>query len=240
MNLSFNFLNFCTIYESKGSINKIKGKEACFSKIFNSNYIFMSNEYHIYIDKTLKSIRNAKNNYCPFSRKEIVNFIRTAKKIAKFNYRIKETNNEYELIIKVKKTLEIHKYLLSYLRYLYEYPFNMYLQDTIKLSKIKEFKGISLINIFNLVSDSMKNHERASYIHGIGEPSIIKEIKSNTFVRNKLNHSGVMMNDIFPGSTKNIKLTYIQPNATLDYWNNADIFLTRLQVYKNNLKAIRQ
>ena len=160
--------------------------------------------------------------------------------VFKFNYRLKEIRNHFILTVTLNGDLIYHKYMLSWVRYLYEYPFNVFLADAHKVKNTTGFKFESIINLFNLVGATSGICE-----HGTGIHAKLKELEGG--------HKQI--NDIFPvihaekgwgAPNKKLKgVTTLEDididNNSLhssDYWGSEEEFNKRLELYRKNYKIL--
>ena len=156
----FQFLCYHTEYSCKGAIGKKMGVSACFSRVFNAiDGENISEDYEIILYKGTKLAKEKnKSNSCLFTKKQISNHLKQAQRIYPFNFRITEVTNwgDGYNVFKVHLKLiqapgTFHKYLLTWLRYMYEYPYNVILYDAYKLKKDPCFRFTSISDLFNLV-----------------------------------------------------------------------------------------
>lgn len=252
MNNNFLMLNFCTEYSSEGSTYKKMSRDACFSTIFhsvlNGRGIIQENKYTLVLYKPGDFLNKKKqNNACFTDRKGIVKHIRVLKSFFPLKYRLKEREDSFKIVLILKGDIIYHKFLLCWVRYLYEYPFNVFLAEANKLKNIPEFKFKSIINLFNLVGATSSVYDFGTNIHAIGEIHYFKHFMTVKEIKDKLNKlkggkSGV--NDIFKivREIKDLK-TLKEEDKTLHsskYWDSEEEFNNRLELYKENYKIIKR
>ncbi len=251
-------LNFCTEYSSKGNTKKNLKIESCFSKIFYSecNGVFQKNKYTIKLYKIGDWLnKKCQNNACLTNRTGIVHHLKILQSVFKFSYRLKEHEDHFILYITLEGDLIYHKYLLCWIRYLYEYPFNVFLADAYKLKDVPGFKFESIINLFNLVGATSGIYEHGTGIHAIGETSWFKALMTTKEIQAKLKElegGHKQINDIFPiihtngeyGAPENEiegVETIEEEDSNLhssDYWESEEEFNKRLELYKKNYKIL--
>lgn len=254
-------LNFCTEYSSEGDTPKKLGKEACFSRIFHSeeNGVVQKNKYTIKIYKIGDFLnKKAQNNACLTDRAGIVHHLKALKSVFKFSYHLKEEDDHFILTITLKADLIYHKYMLSWIRYLYEFPFNVFLADTNKLKTIPEFKFESIINLFNLVGATSSINQHGTGIHAIGETGWFKALMTIKEIQAKLKElegGHKQINNIFPvlyapkksygapdkNEIEGVETLIEGEDKALygsDYWESEEEFNKRLELYKKNYKIL--
>lgn len=160
--MAFEFSNYSNTYTAKGTIGNIyRTDAACFSDVFRSLVTRKDYDivYTITINKNKDLVLHNKNNYCFLTKQELHNHIRILKKLFDFSYSIKETEESYIVSAHLYGNSVTHKYFLTWVRYSYEYPYNVMCLDALNLYKQPEFKFVSKINIFSLFSQVGFNYE---------------------------------------------------------------------------------
>lgn len=177
----FGYTNYHTIYESVGDVEHEMSEDSCFHTITkDSGLKMMDNVITVRFYSSIDYIRdNQNNNYCPFSAKEIRQYLHIIQTYRPFEFKLHRdtgTANEvedsddydddveypyFELELKINDSVLWNKFILKMVRPLYEYPFNFALRDTFKLMTIPEFREYGLFNIYMMVGYIFKT---ASYI----------------------------------------------------------------------------
>lgn len=245
----FRLLDYYTEYSCKGSFEKKMQKEYCFSFAFNKVKINpISEEYTLILYKgTNFSKQKHYSNACIFSKQQIRNHLKQAQGIYPFKYRVTEIKNwKGYNVFKVHLILTnipgtFHKYILTWIRYMYEYPYNVILLDAYKLKKERCFCYSSISNLFNLVLGCYCNNPRT--IHQIAKNEVSKRM-SKQELKEKIQNV-VVLNDIY----KQLKVKkQIIPKTVLnktisdiEYWEDQEIFDTYrkpiyMKVYKETLR----
>ena len=218
------------------SFNKDSRSEVCFARHIGPRE-FSKASYDLYIVSSNKAAAEGCAHYCFVSRQQIVNYIRSLKKIYPFKYSIRECvykgYDTYRVRIRIEGTYAQRLFILTALRYTYEYPFNTTLYDALRLTKISNFKGINTISLINLVYYCIYNYDGNSNHAFNVRPGYasLKELHNNI-----LNADIVF--DIVPNAQKE-RIQRVSSNKTGDseYWNSNDMFEKRLLIYKQNLKS---
>lgn len=157
----YSFTNYNTVYDAISPDFNISTKDsACFSRVFRElERMPLKKElpvhYNIWINKDPDRVRiERKDNFCFFTKKELYNHINLLKKLFDFKFSIKEDKNSYTVSIDLLGTCLVHKYLLTWVRYSYEHPYNIALLEVNKLQQLPEFRFIAKVNIFNLLGSA--------------------------------------------------------------------------------------
>lgn len=113
----------------------------------------------------------------------LVRHLEEIQKVYKFNYEIKSIKGKYQ---NFQVTLELedlpatfHKFALTWLRYVYEYPYNVLLLDAYRLKK--ELQNKSIISIINLIGITVPHKS----IHSLTDCQIYKPLSFQK-LRNKI------------------------------------------------------
>lgn len=167
----FNFLDYCTSYSVTGKINLGFSEQACFSDIFRRCHN-NGNTYSIILIKNNKYLDLRLSNACFFNKQEVRNHLKIAKSLYKFNYRVTDTKYKGNPAFLIKLHLDnvpelFHKYILTWVRYTYEYPYNVILKDAYTLKKDTLFRFESIANIFNCILGIYPQADYPRTIHQI-------------------------------------------------------------------------
>lgn len=243
MDKQFVYLNFHTEYSSTGTLEKEMCREYCFSDVFYGR-TRQGNTYVIkfYMGQIGLAV-GAKNNACFLTKEELSDYISLAKKIHDFEFSIEE-DPENKDILNVKLELHakriVHRYILTWIRYAYEYPFNMYLMDAMKLKTLDEFKDDDLFNLFTLVGATAGYHFHGDAIHSIGNICWPRKFYTleERIAAVKAEPDDGTVNDLF--GELNIELTTLNDNnknfqknfQCLEYWQDDKYFNERLPYYQ--------
>lgn len=232
----FDFLDYCTEYSSEGSINKEMNREACFGKIFRNVNSHSSVKYKIILYSGVEFAKTYRmSNACIFSKQEIRNHLKLLKSLYPIHYSVRDDKGEskfkrFIVTLRIENTPSaFHKYALTWIRYLYEFPYNMILRDAYYLKKESIFRFESIANLFNVVLSGYCSTPRE--IHQIPTNSIVERMKIAE-VKNRLK-SVIALNNIYNKvDEKSIYIpTKIQNFSIKDieYWDNG--FEDRKPVY---------
>lgn len=197
----FEYLNYSTIYQTSGDLvkeNKNLEGEACFSYIFRNvkNNKKQHIIYSIYISTDPSYIQeNRENNFCILTEEQIRFHISYLRFISSFKYRIiKKFIDDYpgfRIDLDLNAIGIVHKMFLTWIRYLYEYPYNLVLYDSFKLRGEKRFiEKSNYLNIVNFVTTFYSTdyiHQIPRSLHNIPEFITRKSFKDRLMKCDYLN-----------------------------------------------------
>lgn len=239
----FEYINYSTIYQASGDLvfeNKNLVGEACFSYIFNNvrNNKKQHIIYSIYISTDPSYIQeNRENNLCILTEEQIRFHISYLRFISSFKYKItKKFIDDYpgfRIDLDLNAIGSVHKMFLTWIRYLYEYPYNLVLYDSFKLREEKRFiEKSNYLNIVNFVTTFYSSdwiHQIPKSLHHIPEFITRKSFKDRLM---KCDH----LNDILKNS--NIKVEqFAEYDEIDDFIENFD---NRKNKYIENLNKLKQ
>lgn len=148
----FKYLSYSTIYSCEGDLNKQMNSEACFGYVFNNIKRGMNVKYVI---RMYKGVSEAKqkhiSNACLFTIAEVRKHIVLLKRLYPLKYEVSDKGDSFYVTLCINDVpSSFHKYALTWVRYMYEYPYNVLLKDAYRLKKDPTFRFYSIANLFNL------------------------------------------------------------------------------------------
>ena len=197
----FEYLSYNTIYQASGDLvfkNKNLNGEACFSYIFrNIGYRVKQHVvYNIYISTDPEYIEEYHySNFCILTEEQIRFHISYLRFISSFKYRITkkfiDNHSGFKIELDLNAIGVVHKMFLTWIRYLYEYPYNLVLYDSFKLREEKKFiEKSNYLNIVNFVTTFYSNdwiHQIPKSHHNIPKFITRKSFKDRLMKCNCLN-----------------------------------------------------
>lgn len=197
----FEYLSYSTIYQASGDLvfeNKDLEGQACFSYIFRNvrNNKKQHIIYSIYISTDSNFIQdNRESNLCILTEEQIRFHMSYLRFISSFKYKItKKFINDYSgfrIDLDLNAIGNVHKMFLTWIRYLYEYPYNLVLYDSFKLREEKRFlEKSNYLNIVNFVTTFYSNdliHQIPKSHHNIPEFITRKSFKDRLMKCDHLN-----------------------------------------------------
>lgn len=241
----FRFLSYHTEYSCTGTYNKEMCANACFAGVFSRVHYDSDIVYTIHLYSGIDfCTKYHYSNACLFSKHEIRNHLRQLKGIYPFGYRVLEkSNNEGQVYYEVKLHLNnvpatFHKYVLTWLRYTYEYPYNVILKDTYRLKKDSMFRFESIANIFNVVSNCYPDD--VNDIHSIAENIIHKPLRKCKLCERirKADRLEEIYNFLYINAIKLPKQIEGFECKDLEYWSE-ELFELKKSTYIEMYKTIK-
>lgn len=173
------YTNYSTTGDVKLAINRPHKNAACFRQLYNELCGKQTINYQIYIYKECQPIGQAGNTTL-LTKSELYNFIKSAKNLFPFSFRIKENKSYYIVHAKLTGNEIYHKYLTTWIRYTYEYPYNICCLNVMQMRKAHM---CDYINTPNLMHSYMMH-----YSFNCGH-TIIKDWRSPELVNYKKQRS---------------------------------------------------
>lgn len=242
----FNYLSYHTEYSCTGTFNKKMSKEVCFARVFHNVKDDSDIVYTIILYPGVDfCVKHHRSNACLFNRHEVENHLRQLRGIFPFSYRVLEKINKddqvyYGVTLHIKEVpATFHKYVLTWLRYTYEFPYNVILRDAYRLKKDPIFRFESISNIFNIVSNC--SQEYVGEGHSIAEASVHKPLKKDQLRErikavNELNSIYTILNANKPKLPENIGKF---GTRDLGYWSE-ELFEHRKPIYMEMYNIIKK
>lgn len=243
----FRFLGYCTEYSCNGDLVKERSREACFEHVFRHINTGHNVKYRIILYRGTEFSKNEhQSNACLFTKREVRRHLLLLKSLYPFHYKVSDYKadddvkyNRIEVFLELNDVPPtFHKYILTWLRYTYEYPYNVILKDAYALKKDPTFRFESISNLFNLVIGCFCSNPRD--IHQIPENQVsapMKLVELREKIR-KVKH----LHDIYQG-LKN-KQDQIPESIgeydiyDIEYWR--DGFEVRKPIYMKVYKEIKR
>ncbi len=230
--------NYCTLCSIQN--NPIR-RDVCFMNVLDFKNV---QDYNVVIIKDPSYGFNTSNNHnCFVSRKQIKELLNSLCSIYKFMYDISETKyKEYPAYkIHLKFNAEDRRvdklFILTCVRYTYEYPYNVILSEAFKISKFPEFRFINIISLCNLIQSTIFSKWQGRTIHGLLENN------STHLLTNKQIYERLKKRLRVFSVFERLRVPYIidpKNKNTLEYWTDINEFIKRIKLYKNNLKDFKK
>lgn len=244
----FDFLDYHTEYSCSGDVEVKMKKRVCFADAFhklNKEKLTVNYCIKIYKGSTLRKTNGS--NMCFFSRQQIKNHLNQLKSLFPIESRVYDSHDKKKPHFIVEVCLKevpgiYHKYMLTWLRYLYEYPYNVISLDAYKLKGDPMFRFESIANLFNLVASCSGLLIRGGHCAVHGSP--VGFLRRRELVA-QLNKTATL-NSIYTAVGRRIrrkipeKLGEFSSRSDIEYWQDMHLFETHrkpvyIEAYKDQL-----
>lgn len=243
------YLSYSTIYSARGTLNNELRSRACFADILNRGEI-SEEHYEIYMirDKNYALLHNA-CNLCMLTESELKKHIILARRLFPFSYSVEESKYDgysaFKVNIDITAKHFYHRYLLTWIRYAYEFPYNLILSDALRM-KHYYLRRESVTNLFVLCANSFTG-EPVGYGSGHSiscqQSSFLKEYELKDKIKQLAANQGryTAVNSIYPykWDAKYPKIDS-KNGRYLSYWTNNEDFEERAKVYLKGYKQLKK
>lgn len=148
------YTNYSTTGDVKLAINRPYKNVACFQQLYYELHGKQTINYQIYIYKTPQA-GYKEGNTTLLTKPELYNFIKSTKNLFPFSFRIEENKDYYIVHAKLTGDRIHHKYLTTWIRYTYEYPYNI---CCLNIMQMRKTHMCDYINTPNLMHSYMMHH----------------------------------------------------------------------------------
>lgn len=260
-------LSLCSEFSCEGHVNVEMSRSACYGRALN----LWRNEtrtpkqitWTIRIRKlgTPEDISDY-NNFCLMKKEEIEAHLEYCKNTygIDFEYNIVETTRFgkgcFVLTVGMNRRKTEQKFVLTWIRHLYEFPFNMFMLDALKLkNEEKEFEEEHLVNILQVVGSTYTVPEHESngdfvcrqYRSDQCLCTPFKKLVSIEEIKEHNTTSDLITSSYSENQSKADIIHYkdesgaeVQETLTLEYWQNPDTWEERRQAYLDNYKVYKK
>lgn len=259
LNTKINALGYHTRYKASGDANVSESSAACFTTILNHKGCINNETYDIVLFKGMElATRSGKSNACFLTKEELEDHVAATKRFMEVDFTIEEGEDEYSCkkypVFHVKAKVHgnhiHHRYFLTWVRYAYEMPYNLILQDARRL-KQDDLPEESIDNLFIAVA----NCYVSGFPNCFGEGHSIAWKKSNYLTDEELNagmkgkiSTSAYLNHLYT-SNKIPAATYSKLRIDngedaqgnyLEYWQDEECFQRRKEKYLEMHRLLKQ
>jgi hypothetical protein len=225
-------------YHTLASINKrFPEARVCFAEITNRNKVFDVVYLYIAKDKDFGFPKKLRHNLT-LNLNELRKLIKLTKVYYPFKYKITSiTHNKieyYNIRLKFEKFNDRSiLFVLTALRYSYEFPFNVICKDTFKLMKDPHFKSRGFFNICNFIFRLFFNNSERT-VHSLCDTDVLYTKKSLVIERlKKIDRVHSLFNYGYREKLNEIEEFNLE-KYNQEFWDNN--FSERYNIYINNIK----
>lgn len=248
---NWNFVNYETIYSSEGTVNVPMESHACFGRIFRDDNLQQKNKYVIHMYKGLQHMEETHgNNAVLVDVDTIFVHLNILKRLFEFNYKLEEKVNQnmhpyFELSFEYDGHRLEHEFMLTWIRYLYEFPYAIFIKDVYELKKFPEYQFINPIMLYNIISSV---YDRERDIHSMFKNNVATRLYHYNDIKDRIEARKPHVNgwdDVhkvlnFDGATQrveDINNTIENPGRDFAFWSKP--IEERLPIYNERLILIK-
>lgn len=231
----YRYLDYHTKYECRGDVYHGMSADACFSTIFKTARSVLSEHYWIVMYMGYEfCAKNHSSNACLVDKATIWRHLRIVQRMFPLTFKV-STYKKYRqydrLLVELElnnQPLTVHKFVLTWVRYLYEFPYNVHLRDAYWLRQDPKFRFESVMNLFNLVS--FCSPVRSRDIHQVHKTLYLCQKLTNSQLVDKI-RTVEKLNNVykFVKHAGDAELLPKEQVYNADYWDKE--FYKRKQVY---------
>lgn len=211
----------------------------CFSKVFglldryNNHTIFKG----IYTLKCRKNFVECSGNYCVLSKENIIKVVNVIRKNFDIQVTFKETNDNFEFMFTVIGKSIKHKFILTFSRVFFEYPYNEFAQEVFRLKELGKLDNINITNVnfltlYHLVQMSYDSWGGGHSLFNCPQTTITYKTLLEKF------EAGYRrVQEIYPGNYDYYGNIHNRKSTSFDWDNN---FASRVKRYSNNFQILKK
>lgn len=213
---------------------------ACFAEVFRQYYarnqeVFTST----YTLRCRKEFEYQSGNFCALTKPEIRRILQYMRKTFKISIYLTETDHNYVFTFKIMGKPIKHKFVLTFSRVFFEFPYNELARDVFRLRELDKFCGInvshkSFLELYHLVT--------SSYSNGICNGHSLFRYPNKSLPVSKLlqafEDGFSHVHSVYEGDQELYQELKMGGNNRQIDWDNG--FKRRMERYSDNFKIIRK
>ena len=217
--------------------------DVCFRTIFTyfngyQNSFFEGN----YTLWCRKHFAEGAGNYCSLEKSQILKLLRYMRRVFNINIKFADTNDNYMIKLGVSGKPVKHKFILTFCRVFFEFPYNELAKDVFRMREKGKIKGInyankSFLEIYNAVCAVYQNNwgeGHALFCYPCADMSL--KVMQKAFEEGKS-----QVQDVYKGTYENYALCTRARSYGAIYEIDWDIdFNKRVTKYSENFKRLRK
>lgn len=212
----------------------------CFSSVFYTldGYDIKTIFEGTYTLKCRKNFVAKSGNYCSMSRKDVYRTINIIRKNFETKVSVSETDDDYVLTFNVVGTPVKHKFILTFSRVFFEFPYNEFVKDVYRLKELGKLGDINITNanfltLFHLVTMTYRKALGGGHtLFDSPETNITYKILLNAFKEGRFR-----VQEIYPGNYDYYDKVYKFSSAYFDWDINFD---KRVVNYSKNFQILKK
>ena len=230
------------LYENGQLVSRLErvAGAACFSKVFHLFDRKSKQEFEgIYTLRCKKVFETRSGNYCSLEKSQVLKVLRYMRTAFQISVSFKDTEDYYVFIFKIQGKPIKHKFILTFSRVFFEFPYNEMARDIFKLREAGPINGInycskSFLEIYHVLHAVYSDHWGGG--HSLFcYPS--KDVSLKT-LKKAFEEGLPQVHEVFTGDTKLYdKIKRWKPNLRSVDWDND--FDVRASFYAENFQIIK-
>lgn len=223
-----------------GNAEKVRAA-ACFSRVFydlgGRNQDIFKGTYTL---RCRKTFRPRSGNYCSLDKSQINKIMRYMRESFEIGVNLTEDEENYIFIFDVEGKPIKHKFVLTFSRVFFEFPYNEWAKDVLRLRDLGELNGVNIkhmgfLQLFSLVTSTYQdlwgcNHSLFYY------PSLEVTIKH---LHEVFESGGDRVHNVYAG-TEELYKKFKRPNEEIRNLDWENDFENRIGNYSTNFKILRK
>lgn len=177
------YTNYSTTGDVELAIDRPNRNVACFAQLYRELYKTQTINYQIYVYK-VGSDGQKRGNTTLLTKHELYNFIKSAKKLFPFSFQIEEQKDHYIIHAKLTGGVVHHKYLTTWIRYTYEYPYNICCLNVMQMRKTHMCDYINTPNLMHSYMMHLSFNCGHAIIKNWRSPELVNYEKQKIALRN--------------------------------------------------------
>lgn len=225
------------------SISYLSGSEPCFREVFRYFYDRIGVYKGVYKLQCNKTFRGGSGNYCSLNKTHIMKIIRYMRNSLNVNIKLTNTPDKYIFDMEIIGKPIKHKWILTFCRVFYEWPYNEMAVDVFRIREAKTLNGIdithkSFLELYNLTISAHRYYigQDQSLFKNLGVDLSGKEL-------NKKFNTNISRVQLVCDFDKSDELYYLLEKHYSDLYVNVNLdetFPQRLKLYSKNYEIIKK
>lgn len=260
-------LSLSSEYSCSGHINADMASHACYSYALG-DWDSNTGTPHKNIWKIRARIKTPAeisssgcNNFCLLNKEEVESHLEYCKTVygIDFDYTVEEKSDHgkkfYLLTVDIDRRKTEQKFVLTWIRHIYEFPYNMFLLDALKLKNEENvFTEEHILNILQVVGTTYELRDEDGHWSSVSDYTRwyrtdqclckpYNKLESIETIKENNSHSGYIT-AAYKRSMPTEEIVHfkdkssdeVQESMTLEYWQNPDNWEERRMAYLENYK----
>lgn len=229
------------LYQNDKLVDKdkqVKGA-ACFARVFRDLDSGANNlEYTgTYTLRCKKEFKKRSGNFCVVNKSEIRRILRYIRESLEVDISMEDTPDNYIFTMNIEGKPIKHKFALTFLRVFYEFPYNEFAKEALRLRDMDVIPGLkhmSFLKIFFIICVSFRDHDHFGH-------TLFGDCPRNLSIsrlRKAYKEGKNRVQEVYSGKNcayKRIDCTY-NDFSCFDWETNIE---ERLKTYSDNFKILR-